>query len=105
MNECNAIEYSTIFFMYANLFVIYNDVQTYNTCDMLKQHSWTSTFVGMYVCDFEITDIHYDGAAKGKLRDLTNRNIHPPGRHVAKAERAVRTMKEQLCIEENFKLP
>ena len=80
----NTRQYSSCMLIYLLYIMMYK-----LTILMLKQHSWTSTFVGMYVCDLEITDIHYDGAAKGKLRDLTNRNIHPPGRHVAKAERAV----------------
>ena len=56
---------------------------------------------------FDISEIHYDGAAKAELGDMPNMIIHPPGQHVCKAERAIRTLKEQLrtMVQSAPKLP
>jgi hypothetical protein len=46
---------------------------------------------------FKVLETHFDSAAKtGDLSQYPDIVIHPPGQHVARAERAIRTMKEQL---------
>ena len=48
---------------------------------------------------FEVDEVHFDSASKaGDLSSYPGIVVHPPGQHVGRAERAVRTMKEQLRV-------
>ena len=46
---------------------------------------------------FEVNEVHFDSAGKkGELSIYPDITVHPPGQHVAQAERGIRTVKECL---------
>ena len=46
---------------------------------------------------FEVEEVHFDSAGKkGELSTYPDIKVHPPGQHVAQAERGIRTVKECL---------